>query len=138
MIDAVEPSAGLVVDTDVVSYVFRGDSRSAGFAPILNNRTLVISFMTVAELDRWAISRDWGPGRIATLERFLRRFVVQPFDRALCRRWAEVMDGARRQGRPIQTADAWIAATALHLNVPLATHNPHDYRGVIGLTVLSG
>jgi predicted nucleic acid-binding protein len=60
MIDAVEPSAGLVVDTDVVSYVFRGDSRSAGFAPILNNRTLVISFMTVAELDRWAISRDLG------------------------------------------------------------------------------
>jgi predicted nucleic acid-binding protein len=48
------------------------------------------------------------------------------------------MDGARRQGRPIQTADAWIAATALHLNVPLVTHNPHDYRGVIGLTVLSG
>jgi predicted nucleic acid-binding protein len=47
------------------------------------------------------------------------------------------MDGARRQGRPIQTADAWIAATALHLGVPLVTHNPADYAGVSGLTVLT-
>jgi len=138
MIDPAQVRRGLVVDTDVVSYVFRGDTRAASFNPILDNQTLVVSFMTVAELDRWALSRDWGPTRIAALERYLRRFVLQPFDRDLCRRWAEVMDGARRQGRPIQTADAWIAATALLLGVPLVTHNPSDYGGVTGLTIFSG
>ena len=128
----------LVVDTDVVSYVFRGDTRRERFVPILANRMLVVSFMTVAELDRWALARDWGPGRTTALERYLRQFVLQPFNRNLCRRWAEVVDGARRQGRPIQSADAWIAATALQLGVPLVTHNPSDYDGVGGLTVLSG
>lgn len=129
---------GLVVDTDVVSYLFRNDTRVANFVPILNGHVLYVSFMTVAELDRWALSRNWGPSRMATLEIHLRTFVFHPFDRALCRRWAEAVDGARRRGRPIQTADAWIAATALHLNLPLVTHNPSDYAGVAGLTVLSG
>jgi tRNA(fMet)-specific endonuclease VapC len=94
--------------------------------------------MTIAELERWALARDWGPARISALDHYLQRFVVSPFDRALCSRWAAAMDGARRRGRPIQAADAWIAATALHLGVPLVTHNPTDYDGVVGLTVLSG
>src|SRR5688572_32541776 len=102
MIDPAHGHRGLVVDTDVVSYVFRGDTRAASFNPVLENQALVVSFMTVAELDRWALSRDWGPTRMTALERYLRRFVLQPFSRDLCRRWAEVMDGARRQGRPIQ------------------------------------
>ena len=34
-------------------------------------------------------------------------------------------------------ADAWIAATALHLGVPLITHNKNDYLGVDGLTIIS-
>ncbi len=38
---------------------------------------------------------------------------------------------------PIQTGDAWMAATALVLAVPLVTHNPSDYEGVDGLTVIS-
>ena len=44
---------------------------------------------------------------------------------------------AGRQGRPIQTADAWIAATALRLDVPLVTNNQKDYASVAGLTVLT-
>ena len=133
-----DPSNGLVIDTDVVSYLFRGDTRASAFVSILQGRFLVVSFMTVAELDRWALMRNWGPNRTAALERHLLGFAVYPFNRTLCRRWAEVTDGAQRQGRPIQTADAWIAATALDLGVPLVTHNPGDYRGVIGLSVISG
>ena len=75
---------------------------------------------------------------MATLERFLDRFTQLPFDWPMCRRWAEAVDSARRRGRPIQTADAWVAATALHLEIPLVTHNPSDYVGVAGLTVVSG
>lgn len=130
--------AGLVVDTDVVSYIFRSDTRAAAYVPILQGHVLYISLMTLAELDHWALSRNWGPSRMAALERYLRTFVIHPFDRLLCRQWAEAMDGARRKGRPIQTADAWIAATALQLGYPLVTHNPSDYDGVTGLVVLSG
>jgi peptidase E len=57
------------------------------------------------------------------MEEYLRNFIVYPFDRALCLKWAEVSDCARRNGRPIQCADAWIAATAVLHRIPLVTHN---------------
>jgi predicted nucleic acid-binding protein len=41
------------------------------------------------------------------------------------------------KGRPIQTADAWIAASALYYQVPLITNNRADYSAVDGLVVLS-
>jgi predicted nucleic acid-binding protein len=127
----------VVVDTDVVSYQFKGDTRARAYRAHLRGRRLVISFMTLAELERWALERNWGPRERARLRRFLLRFTLEPFNRALCRKWAEVVVSARRRGRPIDTADAWIAATALQLGVPLVTHHVGDYAGVSGLAILS-
>jgi predicted nucleic acid-binding protein len=52
---------------------------------------------------------------------------VLPARRALCGKWAEVSWEARKRGRPIQTADAWIAASVLYYQVPLITNNASDY-----------
>jgi predicted nucleic acid-binding protein len=57
--------------------------------------------------------------------------------RELCVKWAEVSFAAKRKGRPIQTVDAWVAASALHYQVPLITNNRGDYSVVDGLTLLS-
>lgn len=127
----------MVVDTDVVSYLFKRDSRAEAYRPHLTGRLLVVSFMTLAELDRWALERGWGEARRARMERHMSNFVVRPFDRDLCLRWAEVTDGARRKGRPIGVADAWIAATALRHEAPLVTNNDAHYAGVEGLTTIS-
>ena len=127
----------LVVDTDVVSFIYKRDTRADLYRPHLSGHMLTISFMTLAELERWALSSNWGSRRREHLERFLRRFALHPATPALCRKWAEVTDGGRRRGRPIDTADAWVAATALLLDVPLVTHNDRDYAGVAGLTVIS-
>lgn len=107
------------------------------YLPNLAEQLLIVSFMTVAELDRWALQKNWGEARQGRMAEHLRSFVVHPVNRALCRKWAEVSDTARRNGRPIQAADAWIAATALLHNIPLVTHNADDYTGVTGLTVIS-
>ncbi len=37
----------------------------------------------------------------------------------------------------METADAWIAATALLYGAPLVTHNRSDYLGVPELTIIS-
>ena len=126
---------GYVLDTDVLSYVFRGDTRAEPFRPFLTGTLLAISFMTVAELDRWALQRNWGMDRQERMTRFLEQFTITMVDRALCRIWAEVAVQARNSGRPIQAADAWIAATALRLGVPLLTHNRADYAGIRDLII---
>ena len=127
----------LSVDTDVASFLFKKDTRAALYAPHLSGHMLVISFQTLAELELWALSAGWGTRRKRQLEQYLRRYLVQDSSPALCRRWAEVLDDARRRGRPIATADAWVAATALFLNMPLVTNNESHFSSVPGLTVIS-
>jgi tRNA(fMet)-specific endonuclease VapC len=77
-------ATGLVVDTDIVSFFFKGDSRAQLYRESLAGHLLVVSFMTVAELDRWALARNWGARRQAALDQHLRAYVVAPFDRAIC------------------------------------------------------
>ena len=126
-----------IVDTDVVSFLFKRDTRAPLYQPHLLGKTLYVSFMTVAELERWALASNWGPARLARLDRYLQRFNVVLVDRPLCRRWAEVMDAARRAGQPLGVADTWIAATALALGCPVVTHNAADFQGIAGLTIIT-
>jgi tRNA(fMet)-specific endonuclease VapC len=127
----------LVVDTDVVSYIFKRDTRAALYEPHLVGKVMLISFMTLAELDHWTLKNNWGDARRGRLSRYLERFAVFHSDEDLCLKWAQVRDQAIRDGRPIETADAWIAATALLHNLPLVTHNGSHYAGVAGLQVIT-
>jgi len=97
----------------------------------------LIAFMTLAELNAWALERRWGAARQSELARHLARYEVYYADEFLCRLWADVWTRARRKGKPIEVADAWVAATALALDVPLLTHNSADFAGVDGLKILS-
>jgi predicted nucleic acid-binding protein len=120
-----------------VSFLFKSDSRAHPYRRHLLGRTLAVSFMTVAELELWMVQRGWGAARRARLDQLLLSYVVHPYDRPLCRAWAEVTVQARRRGQPIALGDAWIAATALHYRLPLVTHNRRHYAGVEGLIVVS-
>ena len=131
------PPGIVVVDTDVVSFFFKGDTRSDLYRPHLAGQTFIIAAQTRAELELWALERNWGVRKIAALRKYLKRFALAPLDEDICVRWAAATDTARRSGRPISCADAWVAATALSYSVPLVTHNAGDYAGVAGLTVIS-
>jgi predicted nucleic acid-binding protein len=126
----------VVVDTDVVSLIFKGDSRAEKYLSVLSGPDLLVSFMTEAEMERWILQAEWGPERIIRFRSYMRRFVSVPSSRDLIVKWAEAMVEARSQGRRIEVADAWIAATALLYGVPLVTNNPGDYVGVAGIKLL--
>lgn len=133
-----DPTVGIVVvNTDVVSFIFKGDTRAGLYRPHLDGRLAVIAAQTRAELELWTLERNWGARRRDLLHDYLQNFVLAPPDEALCLRWAEVVDKARRAGRPVSTADAWVAATALAYGVPLVTHNAADFSAVKGLQTLS-
>ena len=126
-----------VVDTDVLSYLLKRDTRVHAYLPYLTDTIIIISFMSLAELERWALERNWGAARRAGLRRFLDGLVTRPVDRALCETWAAITVEARRNGRPIGHADAWVAVTARLDGLPLVTNNARHYVGVGGLTVLT-
>src|SRR5689334_794724 len=129
--------SSVLVDTDVFSFLFKGHSFGSLYDGDLDGKTLVLCFMTVAEIERWALQANWGEARKKWLVLYMGPFSILPYDRALCTKWAEVMVVAQSRGFRIECADAWIAATALLYNLPLVTHNRDDYRGVPGLQVIS-
>ena len=94
----------VVVDTDVVSYLFKSHPTAFQYLPDLTDRTPMISFMTLAELDRWVLEAHWGEARRQRLREYLERFVVLPYDRDLCTKWAEVTVAAQACGRALGAA----------------------------------
>ena len=127
----------IVVDTDVASYIFNWHSLAQRYADALRGSELVLSFMSMAELRMGDISAVLGSRRRQLLERFMHGFELVYADNDLCTVWARIRADARVAVRPISPQDAWIAATALALDVPLATNNRRDYEHVQKLRLLS-
>lgn len=118
----------LLLDTNIISVFLKpNDTRAALYGPLIQGHHLYISFMTLAELYRWALVREWGAARIARLEVYLERYTVLPVSAELCKEWARIQAHRQRAGRPIASQDAWIAATALHHDMGLVTHNTKDF-----------
>ena len=120
----------IVVDTDVASYIFNWHSLAQQYADTLRGSELILSFMTIAELRMGAISAGWGGRRRVLLEQFMQRFELVYADNDLCTVWARLRADARAAGRALSPQDAWIAATALALDAPLATNNRRDFERV--------
>jgi tRNA(fMet)-specific endonuclease VapC len=127
----------LIVDIDVVSFLLKDDTRAQLYRPHLQDKTLALSFMTVAELYQWAYVRNWGVRKLTRLEEQLHRYVIVPFDNELCKQWANISVQRQRMGRPISVQDAWIAATALRHSCPLVTHIRDDFSDITDLEVIS-
>ena len=127
----------VVVDTNVVSYIWKRDTRGSLYTPHLAGRQWIIAAQTFAELEAWPLKNGWGAARHEALRAYLNSYTFAEADKAVCLQWAKVQANAKRIGRLISEADAWIAATALAFAAPLVTHNPDDFKHVPGLTVIS-
>lgn len=127
----------VVVDTCVVSFMFKVNPHRDTYEPHVRGKLLIISPMTLAELARWALSRNWGTARRSDMEQYLKQYVMQPFSRSLCQKWAEATHSAAKNHLNISCADAWIAAVALLNDIPLVTNNWKHFQGVDGLAIIS-
>lgn len=127
----------VVVDTDVASFHLKGGSQFEKYALELDGKEQVLSFQSLAELLYWQDIRNWGNKRKCEAAEEIRRlYIIFPFDRLLCERWASLRAESQRRGRVIHPANAWIAATAMQLGVPLASHHGKDFGGVEGLGLI--
>jgi len=127
----------VVVDTDVISFLMKGDPKADWYQPYLKGKRLMVCFVTIAELYFGAFCAKWGPRRLAELQQILRNYIVYPFDEPLCVTWAKVRSEDKQRGIGIGHSDAWIAATALLYQIPLVTNNAKHFVWIDGLQVIS-
>ena len=132
-----EATTPVVVDTDVISFLFKNHSLAPAYQALLANRQLAVSLISLAEIEYGMEAKGWGSGRRDLMRRFLSRFTSLLPDAETATLWARIKNHSEKRGRPITFADAWIAAAALQLNVPLVTHNAGDYSAVESLTILT-
>lgn len=130
-------SGYVLLDTDVYSYLSRGDPRGDAFRGVVAATRPCLSFATVAELYKGAHKRGWGSERITALEADLRRYVVLGYDFALARTCGELLAWRESIGQRMEEFDAWIAATALRHETPLATNNRKHFEGIPDLRLVS-
>jgi predicted nucleic acid-binding protein len=132
--DATTP---VVVDTDVISFIFKNHSLASSYQAILAGRSLAVSLISLGEIEYGMEVKNWGSARRQLMHRFLTRFTPLLPDTETAALWARIKSNCEGKGRPITFADAWIAAAAVQLNMPLVTHNAGDYRAVDGLIVVT-
>jgi predicted nucleic acid-binding protein len=125
----------IVLDTNVLSELMR-ERPAASVVQWLDARdtdSLAITAITVAELLYGVARLDDGARKtkLATAvndlvhEDFAGR--VLPFDAVAAVHYAEVVSDRDRQGRPVSTADAQIAAISRAHDAALATRNLRDF-----------
>ena len=125
----------IVLDTNVVSYIFTDDVRAGYYLVRTRDDRPLISFQTLEELWFGAEQRGWGDRRKNELNLHLEQYEVVWPDGAMAGICARLRSERRRAGRELKSADAWIAATALRLGCPLASHD-RDFTGIPDLDLI--
>jgi predicted nucleic acid-binding protein len=127
----------LLLDTDAISILFKPAHPLYQEAyEITVGNHLVISFMTLAELSVWPIRNNWGVERRTLLKNFLTLYTPLFPDETTCQHWADISAESLDAGRPMGTADTWIAACARQWGMALVTGNYKDFEHISGMTLV--
>jgi toxin FitB len=116
----------VVIDTDVAS-VLQKDRAPVWVHRHLTGARVWLTFVTVAELSKWAEVRSWGAPARRRLDAWIARRPVIPYDQEVARIWGRLAGRAQRRGRPRPQNDAWVAACCIRQALPLVTLNTKDY-----------
>jgi len=96
----------VLIDTNLVSYIMRGQAEAQAYAKHLQGNLLAISFVTVGELFYGAEKANWRPQRRLKLETTLRNFLVIPYDYEIAKTYTRILADCERKERPISFNDA--------------------------------
>ncbi|MCL2466106.1 MAG: PIN domain-containing protein [Micrococcales bacterium] len=132
----------VVVDTGVFGARLApsGEGLEFAYRPVLADRAVIISFVTVAELRFGAALARWGDRRMRQLEDRLHSVTTVGPGHSMIATYVDLrcwcVQSGHGLGQKDHEADRWVAATALHLGVPLVAHD-RIFRDVTGLELLT-
>lgn len=123
----------IIVDSDILIDFTRGNEAAVNWLDDAKSRsTLLIS--SVTEMELILGSRD--KSHLKEIQQFLNRFQIISITEQISKQASELVEKYCLSHR-LLIPDAIIAATALTLNLPLATNNQRDFRFIDGLKLLS-
>ena len=129
----------LALDTNTVSYYFRGDPAVVPRLQALPPSQVALPSVVLYEL-RYGLMRlpaVAAQPRLEALSRLVAPLVVLDFDNACAQVAAALRAKLESEGRPIGPHDTLIAATALRHGATLVTRNVEEFSRVQGLEVLN-
>ncbi len=129
----------LVLDTNTISYYFRGDPQVVPRLQALRPAELGVPTIVEYEL-RYGLQRlpaETAEPRLAALTQLLRPMQLLPFDSECAAIAARVRALLETAGKPIGPHDTLIAATALRHQATLVTRNISEFSRVPGLQCLN-
>jgi len=135
-------AAGVVVDTMVISWLFddRPNTLAESYREIIGSEPVVLAFQSVMELRFGALRAGWGELRRRRLERRIAEIAVVQPDNEMITICAELRLRCQQAGQALgdkrHDGDRWIAATAIRLGVPLASHD-RLFNGAPGLRLIT-
>jgi len=134
-----------LLDTNILSEFNRRGQPSPQVLHWLSSTdtsNLFVSIITFGEI-RFGIELLPPSKRRTDLELWLEQDLPRWFagqllsiNESIINRWAFIMAQRQLQGRPIDILDGFLAATALHHHLTIATRNVKDFEG-IGLDILN-
>ena len=99
----------------------------------LDPSCLLISSVTVFELEYGAEKSKWGEKTRQQLALFLSPFTILTFDASDALTAGRIRGILQRQGTPIGPYDVLIAAQGVHRGIPIVTHNTVEFSRVPGI-----
>ena len=139
---------GVVVDTSALVAAERRRETDASGTPLtwgsllgrLANESAVLPAAVYAELlvgVHLASNATQAAARRARIDALVARIPVIDFNASIARHWARALAKLQRSGEPIPANDLAVAATALHLDIPVLVGPSGEghFRRVEGLAV---
>jgi tRNA(fMet)-specific endonuclease VapC len=123
-----------LLDTDTCSAYFRQVGTVTNRFIQYTGR-LYLSVISLGELYSWVLRQQAPPSRQLILQQLLKEVRVLDLNSLVAEKFGEVRAHLLDIGKPMPTADLFIAATALVHGLTLVTHNTQDYINVPGLAL---
>lgn len=129
----------LILDSNTISYYFRGDPQTVSRLQALSPAEVGVPAIVEYEL-RYGLLRlppEAAEPRLAALSALLRPMQVLSFDSDCAAHAARLRAELEAAGTPIGPHDTLIAATALRYQATLVTRNEREFSRVPGLQWLN-
>lgn len=127
-----------MLDTNIISALLRRDDRALDLARqyLAEHPKLTFSLISRYEILRGLKSRD-SSKRLEAFKAFASECEVIGLNETIVDRAAMIWADLRRDGRMIEDADIFIAATALEHGLAVVTDNQTHFRRISGLQVVN-